>query len=503
MDNKVQVLQLGSENWKEHYVIVDNMEWHYCESYRSRDAKEYDLVILDRELTDEEVEPVKSVTKAHSIFATDTAYGFSNTKSVCDYFMGQTIESTQIQKFLYQKAPFYFRNAYGTKISNEYISVDVGYKGKARWHGNVYLELEGNFGDRMNQVLFWRKNTPILRGQMVDLWLEYEKDDSVEVALEVIQFVKGSVDDMVSRTLYNESDMQEQILISNQSEEDGMLFLAVHVKGKGKLRVKSLHTRISRNEEGQFLPGGQRFVLPGREEVFCYFNPGNWEPPLNVYFSGYKTWEGFEGYKMMKEFNGPFLLFTDSRLEGGNFYLGSDAYEKQIEEIIKHYIMMLGFYNNEMIFSGLSMGAFGALYYGCKFLPDAFLLGIPLASLGNVALNERMDRPGIFPTSLDVLLKNAKDTSPSSVAALNHKLWERFDEADWSKTKFIISYMIEDDYDKDAYEQIINHLRSDGVHVYGRGIHGRHNDNTQEIMKWYTNQYVHILKEDFGRRVDY
>ena len=63
--------------------------------------------------------------------------------------------------------------------------------------------------------------------------------------------------------------------------------------------------------------------------------------------------------------------------------------------------------------------------------------------------------------------------------------------------------MIEDDYDMDAYEQVINHLQSDGVHVYGRGIHGRHNDNLEEIMKWYTSQYVHILREDFGRKIDY
>lgn len=503
MDNIVQVLQLGTENWKDRYVIPENVNWHYSEAYLSRDVKEYDLVVISRDLLEEEVEAVRSVTRAYSIVATNEVCEYPNVKMLCDYFIGQTIDSNRIQRFLYQKAPFYFKSAYGTKISNEFISMHVGYKGRVRWHGNVYMELEGDFGDKMSQALFWRKNTPIDQGQMVEIWLEYEKEDAVNLALEVIQFAKGTVDDIVSRKLYSEEEIQHQIRISNMSEKDGMLFVAVHVQGKGKIRIKNLHTRISRNEEGQFLPGGQRFVLPNREEVFCYFNPGNWQPPLNVYFSGYKTWEGFEGYKMMKEFKGPFLLFTDSRLEGGNFYLGTEEYEKQIEQIIRKYIMMLGFYNNEMIFSGLSMGAFGALYYGCKFLPDAFLLGIPLASLGNVAVNERMNRPGGFPTSLDVLLKNTKDGGTESIELLNQKLWDRFDNADWSKTKFIISYMIEDDYDMDAYEQVINHLQSDGVHVYGRGIHGRHNDNLEEIMKWYTSQYVHILREDFGRKIDY
>ena len=32
------------------------------------------------------------------------------------------------------------------------------------------------------------------------------------------------------------------------------------------------------------------------------------KPPLNVYFSGYRTAEGFEGYYMMKRMNAPFYL---------------------------------------------------------------------------------------------------------------------------------------------------------------------------------------------------
>lgn len=43
------------------------------------------------------------------------------------------------------------------------------------------------------------------------------------------------------------------------------------------------------------------------------------KPPLNVYFSGYRTAEGFEGYYMMKRMNAPFLLIGDPRVEGGSF----------------------------------------------------------------------------------------------------------------------------------------------------------------------------------------
>ena len=62
--------------------------------------------------------------------------------------------------------------------------------------------------------------------------------------------------------------------------------------------------------------------------------------------------------------------------------------------------------------------------------------------------------------------------------------------------------MIEDDYDQTAYGMLLEHLKSDGVQVYGKGIHGRHNDDTNAIVRWFVNQYERILAEDFDRRSD-
>ena len=146
------------------------------------------------------------------------------------------------------------------------------------------------------------------------------------------------------------------------------------------------------------------------------------------------------------------------------------------------------------------MGTFGALYYGCDIGPHAVILGKPLASIGNVAASEKRMRPGGFPTSLDVLMRLCGDTDEASVERLNARFWNKFDAADWSRTKFIVSYMIEDDYDADAYASLIEHLRSDGAELYGKGIHGRHNDNTGGIVNWFVDQFDKILREDFGRK---
>ena len=71
--------------------------------------------------------------------------------------------------------------------------------------------------------------------------------------------------------------------------------------------------------------------------------------------------------------------------------------------MIRKYMRELGFSSDQVILSGLSMGTFGALYYGCDISPHSIILGKPLASIGNVASNEKHLRPGGFPTSLDVL----------------------------------------------------------------------------------------------------
>ena len=151
-----------------------------------------------------------------------------------------------------------------------------------------------------------------------------------------------------------------------------------------------------------FIPGGEKHITSAREEVFSYFDPGDMRPPLTVYFSGYKTQEGFEGYYMMRKMGCPFLLIAEARLEGGGFYMGSEEYENLLLEVIERSRKELGFTRHQVLLAGMSMGSFGALYYGCDIRPHAILLGKPLASIGDVASNEKLFRPGVFPTSLDV-----------------------------------------------------------------------------------------------------
>jgi accessory secretory protein Asp2 len=184
------------------------------------------------------------------------------------------------------------------------------------------------------------------------------------------------------------------------------------------------------------------------------------------------------------------------------FYMGDREYEKAMVDIIRKHMEELGFSGKDVVMSGMSMGTYGALYYGCDIRPHAMILGKPLTSIGDVAGNERLHRPGGFGTSLDMLHYLTGNMDEIAMQSLNDRFWKKFEKTDWGKSKFVVAYMIEDDYDGNAYEDIISHLKTDGVQIYGKGLHGRHNDATAAIAGWFKNQYEQVMLEDFKRRIE-
>lgn len=494
---EIHILQLGKEDWNRIYTLPQWVRLDYAEDFGAEsEEKSYDLCFLDRNPRAEEITPLLRAMKAHTLFITENVEQDEGTARLCRCKKAQYIAEAQIQNFLLKETKFYYPKPYGEKFNLMDVGIAHGFSGKVKWDGNYGVVLEGNFGEEFRQAAFWRNNTLLDQGQGVDLWLEYSKDASVSISLEITQFGYGGSEE-IARWSFDEEALEQVIYL--ESKGKGSSFLSVSARGKGRLCLIALHKRISRGSHGYFLPGGERYVSSKREEAFCYFDPGDLKPPLCVYFAGYKTLQGFEGYYMMKGLGCPFLLVAEPRLEGGAFYMGSAEYERLYVDMIQSHMEELGFTPDQVIFSGLSMGTFGALYYGCEIRPYALLLGKPLASIGNVAANEKHSRPGGFPTSLDVLRYQTRTLDRRGVQTLNDRFWKKFEHADWGNTRFAVSYMLEDDYDRDAYQQLISHMKSEGVEIYGKGLHGRHNDNSVGINSWFIDQYRKILDEDFGR----
>lgn len=499
--DKIRILQLGYEDWTGRFSLPETISLLYEEVLEQAPEKPFDLVFLDRAPLPEEIMPLYQASKAYTLFVAEQVELEGEADWLYRSRKGRRIAVSDLSDFLLHEARNYFPKPYGEKFNPGSLAISRDFKGSVRWNGNYSVCLNGDFGEKLCQAAFWRNNIPVFSGQCIDLWLEYRKDPGVRIALTVTQFVQGSVADVQQKWEFSEEDLDQVLRIDNQMR-DGVAFVSLSAAGCGELQIIALHDRYSRRGHGHFLPGGERYVTSEREEVFCYFDPGDLKPPLNVYFSGYKTLEGFESYRMMRKLGCPFLLLTESRLEGGCFYMGSEEYEEMIRSAIFRYMKELGFTSDQVILSGLSMGTFGALYYGCDIRSHALILGKPLVNIGTVAANERLLRPGGFPTFLDVLRYLCGNTDTQSVQRLDARFWDRFDAADWGKSRFVVSYMIEDDYDASAYQMLISHLHSEGVQVYGKGIHGRHNDDTGTIVSWFVSQYKKILFEDFSRKAE-
>ncbi|MCR5144482.1 MAG: accessory Sec system protein Asp2 [Lachnospiraceae bacterium] len=506
MFDHINVLQLGPENLSEKYNIPKEITWMYEPAWEAKDVKKFlkqyrsfDVAIIDRELSEEEVERIIKLVRAYGLFVFDDSdFNF-------DYLMksrgGQKIKRDNFQDFIDERLIFYYTNSYGEHFRNNKFHVNRRANTSIKFSGYNGIEISVDQNDNYQQLGYWRFNIPIEVGQGIDFWLEYEKDDSLQLEMDIYVIRAGAVD-FIQQEYHIENDeleTNEYITIFNNTDARGLLNVSLQAKGHGNIKIMNLHDRWSRFDEGVFLPGGERLITSNREEAFFYFEPGDLKPPLNVYFSGYKTMESFEGYGIMRGLKSPFLLVADQRLEGGGFYIGSQEYEDMIKNKILDTMKELGFTEKDLVFSGLSMGTSGAMYYGALIGPQYVILGKPLASLGTIAENERVNRPGGFPTSLDVLGKNMGDLSAASIEGLNKKYWDNFANGDWSHTTFIISYMYEDDYDGNAYQEILSRLHDTGTRVFGKGLHGRHNDDTTGIVNWYYKQFKIVAQDHYGR----
>lgn len=501
MSEEIRILQLGTEDWNNYFQLPENVELTFAEKFTKAPKLAFDLVFVDRPIKAEELSALCKATKAHTLYVTDRELWNDTMQEFYARKCGKRIALEKVQEFLLQEAKNYFPKPYGEKFNPKNIAVAQGFSGSVQWKGNESVILEGDFGTELNQAVYWRNNIPVFEGQAIELWLEYKKDPEIEVALSVTQFVAGSVSEVQQSWYFSEDELEDVIVVDNHLAL-GFVFISLLAKGKGRLEIIALNDRHSRRGHGAFLPGGQRYVASNREEIFHYFDPGDLKPPLAVYFSGFKTKQGFEGYYMMRNMGCPFLLIAEPRLDGGSFYMGTEEYETAIADIIRKYMEELGFSKEQVILSGLSMGTFGALYYGCDILPHSIILGKPLASIGDVAENERLHRPGGFPTSLDVLHKVSGGSDKEAIKQLNERFWNKLEAAKWEDTKFVVSYMIEDDYDSTAYQTLLSYVKGNGMKVYGKGIHGRHNDETGAIVAWFKSQYDKILQEDFGRKAN-
>ncbi|MCR8968375.1 accessory Sec system protein Asp2 [Facklamia sp. 7083-14-GEN3] len=507
MVKKINVLQIGFIEWELPIGQWHLFDWNFVMLPIDKNVieeavagKSFDLVIIEGQVADGMLEILSKCTEPYRLWVDS-----STLKEASQLYENYLKRKVAICKDFNDKQSIfdeilhsYFHRQYGEKLKNHAMKVSPNFKGKQFFYGNNSLFLAGDFSNDYQQIITWKQFIRKDDYRNIDLWLEFTCDKEVQVYLKVFEWESQS-GKMLNQFEFDLDDARLKTVRSSKYSEVTYLSVSLMAKGHGKLSVGALHWRHSRENQSTLIPGGKRYFDQNREEILYYFSPGNLKPPLNIYFSGYRPAEGFEGYGMMKGLKHPYLLLSDPRVEGGSFYIGSKEYEEGVLAIIKEHIELLGFSNHQTIFSGLSMGTFGALYYGSQFSPYAIIIGKPIIYLSYVAERIVLERPDEFYTILDVALKNKYRLENSQVKDLDRILMQKIKAADLSQTTLAIAYMLHDDYDDRALSSLLMGLQDQNTHIISRGFEGRHNDNSPAINRWFLSQYRRLLKESYGR----
>ena len=508
MSKDYKILQIGIDNWVHHYEIPENMDWYYfCPNsplalrkmMEMEGITSFHAILIEDGQYLSDLLPFIHHIEPYTLFydqdfkASDSVI-FDLLKQRC----AQAVDFSNPQQLINDLSTSLFGGGYGDKLFPFGIQIHPSFEGSIAYQGLEHVTLEGNFGDGFQQLAYWTYNIVVDKNLPIELWLEYEKQGNCEFRLVVRKIWNGSVDEFFEEEVYLEADLEKAIIMDSK-EANYLIYISIEGRGEGKLQLGNLHQRWSRKQFGKFVLGGNILHDSKRDEINYFFHPGDFKPPLAVYFSGFRPAEGFEGYWMMKNLGCPFLLFSDPRLEGGAFYLGSDELEGKLKATIQYYLDYLGLTSKDLILSGLSMGTFPSLYYGATFEPHAVILGKPLANLGTIASRGRLDAPGVSNLAFDCLIHHTGGTSWQDMTELDQRFWKTFKQADFSNTTFGLSYMKDEDMDPQAYEKLVTYLCNTGAKILSKGTAGRHNDDTDTNVAWFIHFYRMVLASGFGR----
>ncbi|MGT2637675.1 accessory Sec system protein Asp2 [Streptococcus ratti] len=514
--NKIKILQVGTSDWQSEIELPENIDWFFLDSkniaqsltalkerYQSQinfnRPKIFDALLLTDTKIGESIFQLESLVESYSIFYPKAPQIISSPlQRFLNRKLAQKMEMTDKKKVVYTLSKILFPEQYGRKIPIYDLEISPDFKGVLNYQGKTGLTVEGNYGLKFRQFATFRTNIPYDSRRIFDIWQEFSKDSSCDLKIQV-KLIDNSLEANVLKEWQLETGTVKKPL-QIDARQNGYLSISLWTKGFGKMTIGTLHYRWGRAGYGDFILGGRRLIDDNQSEVAYYFNPQDFTPPLVVHFSDWSLKEGFADYRDIEALGCPFLLISDLRLDGGAFFIGSQKLESSIISIIKQSIAFLNIKSDDLIFSGLSMGAFAALFYSAEIQPKALVLGKPLVNIGTVAEKEKIDRPNVFPSSLDFLLQTCQTLDALSVQKMDAYLWERFDQADLSGTQIMVAYMKNDDYDPSAFSDIISHAKHRNIKVAGRGWIGRHDDEASKVSTWFMTQLQAILRDDFGRK---
>lgn len=503
----MKVLQLGENNWQSEYELPKDLDWHFNDFSIDIKKVKYDVIIVTGKTNLDAkalVELADTISPYHVLYSASILSELNdNERSFLNNVVAQEIKESP-QELIEKLNVRYFFGQSGIRFFPDNIKLNEQVINSYEYLDKGHLKLSVDTKDEWINIGSYRDSVFIDPDKLINLWLSFENQD-VEVRLKVFIRVIGDTSNQDNEQILNLTDFSEKeypIGIAPEEAKRGAN-ISIEVKGKGELTIGVLHSRWCRDSAGTFIAGGKRIINPKNgDDIAYYFHPGDLKPPLNVYFSGARDIEGFEGFFLFRQFKAPMLLFTDMRLEVGQFYDDSESFfENAIIDKIKEKLDELGFDESELVMSGMSMGTYPALKYGSELGAHAIVLSKPVLNLGYCATRAALQRPDDFELVFDIDNNIANATSEEQLKKMDNAFWKKFDKQDLSATKIFAAHMLNDDYDDIAIDKMkkskaINNVSQLSV----KGFPGRHTDSSNAVG-WFIDRFNAILSEDFKREI--
>lgn len=494
----MKVLQLGPEDWTQSYTIPDNIDWDVNTFPPKKKKKKlhYDVVIITGavNMSDLQWEVLRMASVTYSVLYLPGVPEQLGAQGKLFLKEQAAIEIThEPQEVIDNLDKYFYFGQTGIRLSPTNLVINrLGFPVYAFTDG-YHLQVDVDADNW--QTLGTYKMTPYYdAGKQLSLWLECTQSPNLDVRL-LVYNLQGNADQSFTMPIKGQNELIVPMGVTDYARFIGV---SIQVKGQGLMQVGTFHYRWTRHGYGNYIAGGRKLVNPANnEEIAYYLNPGNLKPPLFVYFSGARGLEGFEAYPLFRSTGKPALLFTDPRLQMGQFYTG-DYFQREIKKVIRQTVERFGFTMQDVVTSGLSMGSYPALKLGAELGVHAIICGKQLTNLGYLAERAPRERPYGFDTGLDITARNAKNMSSEALKDLDRRFWEKFNETNLSQTKLFIIYMLDDDYDN----RTIDYLKKSPAVVNGkqfihRGIAGRHNDNTADVSGMFVDRIYDMINTDF------
>ncbi|MDK6729432.1 accessory Sec system protein Asp2, partial [Aerococcus urinae] len=102
------------------------------------------------------------------------------------------------------------------------------FKGRCRMEGHNSYQVEAIDESEWTPFLYWQRNLVVSRDRYIDLWLEYQADDSLDIRLRVYYTRLGSINELVQVAVYTEEDLKETITLD--PSEDAYATCCLEVK---------------------------------------------------------------------------------------------------------------------------------------------------------------------------------------------------------------------------------------------------------------------------------